>query len=76
LKSLSDAEVAPADSARNLHDFRTCGVCCRPPEWKSHHLQESGRQTRYGAVYATKILHPKVLKNIMRDADLKIEDLD
>jgi predicted RNA binding protein YcfA (HicA-like mRNA interferase family) len=25
--------------------------------------------------HAGKILHPKVLKNIMRDADLKVEDL-
>jgi predicted RNA binding protein YcfA (HicA-like mRNA interferase family) len=25
--------------------------------------------------HAAKILHPKVLKNIMRDADLKVEDL-
>ena len=47
-------------------------------ERQSHDLQKCFRQARDRAVpfHSAKTLHPKVLKSILRDADLSIEDLE
>jgi hypothetical protein len=48
----------------------------RAPERQPHDLQERGREARHRSLPAARILHPKVLKSILRDADLSIEDIE
>jgi hypothetical protein len=43
---------------------------------KPHDLQECGWETRDDSIPRRKMLHPKVLKNILRDTELSVEKLD
>jgi len=70
---------AQASTAHGPRDYGCVGggrIFTCAAKRQSHDLQERGRKTRDRAFHASKILHPKVLKSILRDAGLSSADLE
>jgi hypothetical protein len=76
LKLPSDAEVVAPNSPPDYGRAGANRILPNPAEWQPPDFQECRGQKGYGSSSRLEILHPNVLKSIMRDAELSFEDLE
>jgi predicted RNA binding protein YcfA (HicA-like mRNA interferase family) len=76
LKSPSDAEVATPHSPRDCRRIGEIGFSLTRQSGSHQIYRNAAGKRATVPLHASKILHPKVLKSILRDAELSPEELE
>jgi hypothetical protein len=76
LKSPFDAEAPTGYGARDYRSAGEEGIPTCAAERKPQNLQERSREACNRSFHAQKVLHPKLLKSILRDAEIGPDEFE